>query len=127
MDAEAARQCDPQIAALYYDQMVHHGKHHMQAICTCSAYLLDRVGVVLRENRPYVLQDVDGTPLSKEQARKIIAERYTVPEEVRNCKSKRKRREQVETRAEKKQKEEKPHQFVFPGSMPQANQVRGKP
>jgi transposase len=121
LDAEAARQCDPQIAALYYDQMVHRGKHHIQAICTCSSHILDRVGVVLREKRPYVLQDVDGTPISKEQARKIIAERYTVPEEVRRRNSKRKHREQVEKRAEKKQKEEKPHQLDFPGSMPQVS------
>ena len=127
LDAEAARQCDPQIAALYYDQMVHRGKHHIQAICTCSAHLLDRVGVVLRENRPYELKDVDGTPLSKQQARKIITERYTVPDEVRRRNSKRKHREQVEQRAEKKQKEEKPHQLDFPGSMPQVSQVRGKP
>lgn len=118
MDAEAARQCDPQIAALYYDQMVHRGKHHIQAICTCSAHLLDRVGVVLREDRPYQLQDVDGTPLSKEQARKIIAERYTVPDEVRGRNSKRTRHEQVEWQAEKKPKEEKPHKLVFPGSVP---------
>ena len=119
MDAEAARQCDPQIAALYYDQMVHHGKHHVQAICTCSAHLLDRVGVVLHEDRPYQLQDVDGTPLSKEQARKIIAECYTVPEDVRKRNSKRKRHDQVEKQAEKKQKEEKPHQLDIPGSTPQ--------
>jgi transposase len=121
LDAETARQRDPQIAALYYDQMVHRGKHHIQAICTCSAHLLDRVGMVLRENRPYELQDVEGTPISKEQARKIIAERYTVPEEVRRRNSKRRRREQVEKHAEKKQKEEKPHQLIFPGSMPQVN------
>jgi transposase len=121
LDAEAARHSDPQIAALYYDQMVHRGKHHMQAICTCSAHVLDRVGVVLRENRPYRLRDVDGTPISREQAQKIIAERYTVPEEVRRRNSKRKRREQVENRAEKKQKEEKPHQLVFPGSTPHAS------
>jgi hypothetical protein len=77
--------------------------------------------VVLRENRPYELRDVDGKPISKEQARKIIAERYTVSEEVRNHNSKRRRREQVEKRAEKKQKEEKPHQLVFPGSVPQVS------
>lgn len=110
LDAESARQCDPQIAALYYNQMVHHGKHHMQAICTCSAHLLDRVGVVLREDRPYQLQDVDGTPISKQRAREIIAERYTVPDEVRKRNSKSKRREQSEKRSEKK--EEKLHQLV---------------
>jgi hypothetical protein len=119
LDADTARKYDPQIAALYYDQMVHRGKHHVQALCTCSAHLLDRVGVVLRENRPYVLKDVDGTPISKEQARKIIAERYTVVEEIRGRNSKRTRRERLEQRAEKNQKEEKPHNLVFPGSTPQ--------
>jgi transposase len=127
LDAQAARQCDPQIAALYYDQRVHRGKHHIQALCTCSAHILDRVAVVLREDRPYELRDVDGTPITREQARQIIAERYTVPVEVRKRNSKQRRRELVEQRAEKKQKEEKPHQLVFPGSVPHASQVRGKP
>lgn len=104
LDANSARQCDPQIAAIYYNQMVHHGKHHMQAICTCSAHLLDRVGVVLREDRPYKLHDVDGTPISQEEARTIIAKRYTVPEEVRKRNSKAKRRERLETQAEKQYK-----------------------
>ena len=91
----------------------------LQAICTCSAHLLDRVGVVLREDRPYQLQDVDGTLLSKEQARKIIAEFSTVPEEVRKRNGKRKRHDQVEKQAERKKKEEKPHQLDIPGSTPQ--------
>jgi hypothetical protein len=29
LDAESARHWDPQIAAIYYDQMVQHGKHHV--------------------------------------------------------------------------------------------------
>jgi transposase len=103
LDAEAARQRDPQIAALYYDQMVHYGKHHVQAICTCSAHLLDRVLVVLREERPYELRNVDGTPLSKERTRDIIAEHYTVPEEVRRRNNKRTRQERAEKRAEHQQ------------------------
>jgi transposase len=107
LDAEAARQRDPQIAALYYDQMVHRGKHHIQAICTCSAHLLDRVFVVLREERPYELRDVDGTPVSKEQAREIIAERYSVPEAVRQRNNKHTRRDRAEKRAEKKANEGK--------------------
>jgi transposase len=104
LDAESARQWDPQIAAIYYDQMVHRGKHHVQAICTCSAHLLDRVGVVLRQDRPYQLRDVDGTPITSERARQIIAERYTVPEEVRQRNRKAARRERKETRAEKQYK-----------------------
>ena len=86
LDAETARLRDPQIAAIYYDQMVHKGKHHRnhtggghgihkyackpyhskgkhhtQAICTCATHVLDRVLVVLRDDRPYELRDVDGT------------------------------------------------------------------
>src|SRR5512146_2012870 len=53
LDAETARQRDPQIAAIYYDQVVHKGKHHTQAICVCAAHLLDRVLVLLRADRPY--------------------------------------------------------------------------
>jgi transposase len=104
LDAESARQWDPQIAAIYYDQMVQHGKHHIQALCTCSAHLLDRIGVVLREDRPYQLRDVDGTPISSQRARQIITERYTVPEEVRRRNRKAARRERMEVRAEKQYK-----------------------
>ena len=101
LDAETARQRDPQIAALYYDQMVNKGKHHTQAICACATHLLDRVLVVLREDRAYELQDVDGTPLTKEQAVAVIKERYRVPEEVRRRNQKRTRRARREQQAEK--------------------------
>lgn len=100
LDAETARQRDPQIAAIYYDQMVNKGKHHTQAICACATHLLDRVLVVLREDRPYALQDVDGTLLSKEQALALIAERYQVPEEIRRRNNKRTRREKTARQAE---------------------------
>jgi transposase len=103
LDAETARQRDPQIAALYYDQMVNKGKHHLQAICTCASHLLDRVLVVLREDRPYELRDVDGIPVSKEQALCIIRERYQVPAEVRQRTKKRARQERINHQAEKKQ------------------------
>jgi transposase len=106
LDAESARQWDPQIAAIYYDQMVKRGKHHNQAVCTCSTHLLDRVWAVLREDQPYELRDVAGHPVTVAQARQLIAEHYTVPEEVRRQNSKRRRREQCERQAEKKQKRE---------------------
>ena len=112
LDAESARQWDPQIAAIYYDQMVHRGKHHVQAICTCSAHLLDRVGVVLREDRPYQLRDVDGTPITSERARQLIVERYTVPEEVRQRNRKAARREQRKRVLKSNTKEEKRHPLI---------------
>jgi hypothetical protein len=78
-----ARRFDPQIARVYHRQMMHKGNHHNQAVCACATHLLDRIRVVLLEDRPYELRDVDGTPVTPQQARAIIAERYTVPEEVR--------------------------------------------
>jgi hypothetical protein len=104
INAEVARQWDPQIAAIYYDQMVHKGKHHVQAVCCCATHLLDRVRAVLRDDRPYELQDVDGTPVTWEQARAIIAAQYRVPEEVRYRRRHRTRKERRELRAERKQK-----------------------
>lgn len=125
LDANSARQCDPQIAAIYYDQMVHRGKHHVQALCTCSAHLLDRIGVVLRDDRPYQLQDVDRAPITPERAGQIIAERYTVPEEVRKRNSKAKRRERMEGQAEKKYKRGKAAPGDSGAKAP-ASSVRGK-
>jgi len=107
LDAEVARQHDPQLAALYYDQMVHHGKHHCQAVCTCATHLLDRIWVVLSEDRPYELRDVDQTPVTVKEAQQIIAERYAVPAEVRQRNNRRHRQARAEAQAEKKQKREK--------------------
>jgi hypothetical protein len=106
LDAEVARQWDPQIAALYYDQMVNKGKHHNQAICACATHLLDRVFVVLRDHKPYEVRDVDGQPVTPDEARRIITQKYTVPEEVRRRTTKRYRQTRRDQRAEKKQKRE---------------------
>jgi hypothetical protein len=104
INAEVARQWDPQIAAIYHDQMVHKGKHHVQAVCCCGTHLLDRVRAVLRDGRPYELRDVDGTPVTWEEARAIIAERYHVPPEVRQRNSQRARQARRDERAEKTRK-----------------------
>lgn len=106
MGAETARLWDPQIAAIYYDQVVHHGKHHTQAVCACATHLLDRIWTILKEDRAYELRDVDGIPVTAEQARQIIADRYTVPSEVRQRNRQRTRRARQEQRAEKKYKRE---------------------
>lgn len=104
INADVARQWDPQIAAIYYDQMVHKGKHHRQAVCTCATHLLDRVRAVLRDERPYELRDVEGTPLTWQEGRAIIAQRYQVPEEVRRRNSQRARKARRDERAERKRK-----------------------
>jgi transposase len=106
MGAEAARQWDPQIAAIYYNQIVQHGKHHTQALCACATHLLDRIWTILKEDRPYELRDVDGTPVTARQARQIIDLHYTVPKEVRQRNNQRTRRTRREQQAEKQHKRE---------------------
>jgi hypothetical protein len=106
LDAAVARQWDLQVAALYYDQLVNKGKHHNQAICARATHLLDRVYVVLRDHKSYEVRDVDGQPVTVEEARTIIAEKYVVPKEVRRRTTKRDRQGRRDQRAEKKQKRE---------------------
>lgn len=83
--AEQARRSDPQLARIYWSQVVEKGNHHTKAVCAVMTALTSRVAAVLREGRPYELRDVDGTPVDLATAKRIVAERYTVPEEVRKA------------------------------------------
>jgi transposase len=106
LDAESARQWDPQIAAIYYTQMVQRGKHHNQAVCACATHLLDRVLTVLRTDQPYELRDVDGTAISVAEARAIVLERYQVPAEVRRRTTRQLRQRRRDQRAEQRYERE---------------------
>jgi transposase len=117
LDAEIARRYDPQIAAIYYDQMVHKGKHHKQAVCACATHLLDRVLAVLRSDKPYEMRDTDGTAVSGPQARELIVERYSVPAEVRRRTNKRNRRQQADQRAERRARREPELQSLLGGQL----------
>lgn len=81
--ANTARRLDPQLAAIYHQQMTSHGAHHQKAVCVVAGKLAERVWRVVQRAEPYVLRDTDGTPVTPEQARAIIAARYTVSDEVR--------------------------------------------
>lgn len=81
--ADTARTIDPQLAAIYYTQMVERGANHLKALCVVASHLAERAWAVLARGMPYELRDTDGRPVSREEARAIIAERWTVPEEVR--------------------------------------------
>ena len=105
LDAEVARRYDSQLAKIYYDQMVQHGKHHRQAVVAVATHLLDRIQVIVQEDRPYELRDVDGTPVTPEQAQTILAEKYTVPDEVRRRNNRRTRRARAEAQAERKHRQ----------------------
>ena len=63
--------------------MVERGKDHLGALCVVAANLAERAWVVMRRGMPYVICDTDGRPVTAEQAKAIIAERWTVPADVR--------------------------------------------
>jgi transposase len=83
MAAGQARRIDPSLAAKYQRLMVEAGKHHNSALCHIATTLLTRVIACWRSGQPYVLRDVDGSPVTRDQARTIIAERYAIPADLR--------------------------------------------
>ena len=81
--ADHARRQDPQLARIYWIQMVQRGKDHLGATCVVAAHLAERAWTVMDRGTPYVVCDTDGTPVTPAQAKAIIAEHWTVPEQVR--------------------------------------------
>jgi transposase len=90
---DIARRYDPQLADLYYREMVHHGKTHLQAMGAVMSHLAARILVVLREGRPYELRDTQGRPISDRGARDLIRSEHKVPEETRQARRHRKSNE----------------------------------
>jgi transposase len=69
---QIGRRYDPQLAWLYYREMVHNGKNHKQAMGAVMSHIGARILAVLREDKPYELRDVQGKPITWEDARKLI-------------------------------------------------------
>ena len=69
--AGIARQWDVDLAWIYYDQMVHKGKHHNQAVCACATHLGDRILAILKEDRPYERRDETGNSITASEAKAI--------------------------------------------------------
>lgn len=88
MAAEAARHLDPQLAQIYHRQMFAKGAHHTKAVCAVATALATRLAAVLRDGRPYEIRDIEGTPVDRETARAIIADRFTVTAEIRQTRHK---------------------------------------
>jgi len=81
--ADNARRTDPQLARIYYVQMVERGKDHLGAVCVVAANLAERFWAVMHRGMPYVICDTDGRPVDPDEAKAIIAEHWTVPADVR--------------------------------------------
>jgi hypothetical protein len=63
--------------------MVERGKDHLGALCVVAAHLAERFWAVMTRATPYIIYDIDGRPVTADQAKAIIAEHWTVPPEVR--------------------------------------------
>ena len=94
LGADTGRQWDPQLAKIYYDQMVYKGNCHTQAVCAVATHLPARILAVLKEDRPYELRDLEGKPISKKDAKALIERELTVPDDIRQrtCSRKKRRR-----------------------------------
>lgn len=106
--SEVGRQWDVDLARIYYDQMVHKGKHHNQAVCACATHLGDRILALLKADRPYEQRDEAGNPITPREARAIIEARYTVPEAIRQQRTRQARKERREREGSKKKRESRP-------------------
>ncbi len=82
--SDTGRQWDPQLAKVYYDQMVYKGNCHTQAVCAVSTHLVGRIIRVLKDKRPYELRDLEEKPITQKEAKNLIKRELTVPEEARD-------------------------------------------
>lgn len=79
--ADNARHHDPALADLYWRLRLA-GKHHNHAVVAVATHLTGRIWAVIRQNRPYQYQDLEGNPISREQARRLVAQLKPHPNEV---------------------------------------------
>ncbi len=83
--SDIARKFDPELGRVYYTMMVEKGKHHRQALCAIATRLTNRIHAVLKQDRPYVLRDLAGRPITIAEGRALVDLNFRVPEKVRNA------------------------------------------
>jgi transposase len=89
---DIGRRWDPQLAAVYHREMVYHGKNHRQAMGAVMSHLGARVLRVLKEDSPYEMRDIEGNPISKNEARRLVLSKYHVSEDIRRERRRRNRK-----------------------------------
>lgn len=65
--------------------MVTRGHHHKQALCAVATRLVSRIFRVLKTGHAYELRDLDGRPITVTEGKRIVADRFTVPAEIRRA------------------------------------------
>lgn len=83
--ADVARKIDPDLAAVYWRLMVNKGHHHKQALCAVATRLVNRIYRVLKTGQPYVLRDRAGAAITVQEGKRIVAESFNVPVEIRQA------------------------------------------
>lgn len=103
--ADYLRHVDPQLAARYHRLIVDTGKHHDSALCHLATTLATRLAACWRHRQRYVLRDVDGTPITQAEGRAIVAERYKIPDSVRQARRRASRAKQLKQRTARRTQE----------------------
>ena len=88
--AGTARRQDPQLARIYHRQMTERGATYLKACCIVAGHLAERAWAVLNRGTPYVICDNNGNPVTPDQAKQIIADKWTVTEATRKRRRSRK-------------------------------------
>ena len=120
---QIARRFDPQLAWVYYREMVHYGKNHRQAMGAVMSHIGARVLAVLREDRPYELRDIDGRPITNEEARRLILLNYQVPEEIKRERRRRRPTQGNATKSGRRNREIAAHRTNEAATVPQPVEV----
>lgn len=81
--ADIARKIDPDLAEIYWRLMTTRGHHHKQALCAVANRLVNRIFSVMRRGKPYLLRDHQGHEITVAEAKALVVDQYTVPENVR--------------------------------------------
>jgi transposase len=124
---QIGRRYDPQLAHLYYREIVHNGKNHKQAMGAVMSHLGARILAVLRDDKPYELRDTEGNPIAWGTAREMIASKYQVPEEIKKDRRRRGTLKNLERKPSRKRREMVGHRAHEAAEAPQSVATTASP
>lgn len=80
--ADGARKIDPQLAATY-QRLIHSGRHHNSALCHIATRLVTRLASCMASHQQYVIRDLAGAPVTRQEGKHLVATRYQVDPAIR--------------------------------------------
>ena len=98
--------------------MTQRGATHRKALCVVAARLAERAWLTMARGEPSVICDPEGRPVTTEQAKRLIGERFTVTTEVRRRRRSSKKAGKaphLALEAQHKSQREAGHEATFPG------------